>query len=316
MNIYQIIIRILISGGVLLSLYTGAFDYATALAVLSIIYFFSYIILPKGKNSKYMFLIIDTIFISIAVYLTGNAYLSLFVIPLFSEFVKDIRDIGYFFLLSASPVMISLYVSDFSELTIVPILFAGLVGIYGLYKTFIEKDSHYKELKQEMENLYIKNISFQEKIEQLSKKEQLYQSLKKLRDNRFPLKIWIYDLNEIMGTDGVIFFDFTEHKCYSTGKVECNKDILKYIQEPVQKISSQEINEEKGFPHITASFIDINGEPVGALIFFSSLKDINLSDIEFIREQLILYFLENSGKEISKEDSGITSGGKEKAEGD
>jgi len=167
MNIYQIIVRVLISGGVLLSLYTGSFDYATALAILSIIYFFSYIILPKSKNSRYLFLIIDVIFISIAIYLTGNAYLSLFVIPLFSEFVRDIKEIGYFFLLASSPLMISLYVSNFSELTIIPILLAGLAGVYGIYKTFVDRDNYYKQLKTEMENLYIKNISFQEKIEQL-----------------------------------------------------------------------------------------------------------------------------------------------------
>lgn len=302
MSIYQAGIRLLIVIGIIISLYSGDFDYTPAITLLAIIYFFSYVLIPKGKNTKYLFLLVDIAFLSIGIYFTGNSYLVLFLVPLFTEFVRESKEIVYFLFSSAIPLYLALYTSNFSDLSIPLILAAGFFGIAGLYLAYKQKDKYFEELKNDMENMYIKNISFQEKIEQIEKKLRIYNFLETLRERKFPLKLWIYDLNELLGTDGIILFDFEKNKCFSTGNVECNKDILKYIEKPFQKFENTEINHIFNAPYIYSVILDDGKNPVGAMIFISKLKDINPDFIKIVKEQLTLYFLE-SNKPNSEEES-------------
>ena len=301
MGIYSTIVRFFIALSVIVSLYTGDLEYNTALTILSLIYIAGYLLIPKNKNTKYLYFLIDAVFISFAIYLTGYTYLSVLIIPLFSEFVKENRDIIYFLTFSFIPVFTALYTANFSEFSFVPLILGGLVGIYGLNKTFIQKEKYFNDLKNDMENLYIKNISYQEKINQQEKILSVYNSLKKMRKNRFPLKIWIYDINEILGSDGIMFFDLKNNRCYSTEKIQCNKEILKFIDRPFIEFKNHEVNKILNAPYVYAITIENNKDVVGIVVFVSKLKDIDKDNLELIRDHLVLYSIENTETSMDKD---------------
>jgi len=292
MGIFSTTVRIFIALSVILSLYTGDLEYSTALTILSLIYIAGYLLIPKTKNTKYMYLLIDTIFISFAIYLTGYTYLSVLIIPLFPEFVKENRDIMYFLAVSSIPVFTALYTANFSEFSFIPLIAGGLIGIYGLNQTFIQKEKYFNDLKNDMENLYIKNISYQEKINQQEKILSVYNSLKKMRKNKFPLKMWIYDINEILGSDGIMFFDLKNNKCYATEKVQCNKDILKFIDKSFLEFKNHEVNKILSAPYVYAVTIEDKKDVSGIVVFVSKLKDIDKDLLELIKDQLVLYSIE------------------------
>ena len=301
MGIYSTVVRFFIAISVIVSLYTGDLEYNTALTILSLIYIAGYLLIPKNRNTKYLYFLIDVVFISFAVYLTGYTYLSVLIIPLFSEFVKENKDILYFLTLSSIPVFIALYTANFSEFSFVTLLIGGLVGIYGLNKTFIQKEKYFNDLKNDMENLYIKNISYQEKINQQEKILSVYNSLKKMREKRFPLKIWIYDINEILGSDGIMFFDLKNNRCYATEKIQCNKDILKFIDRPFLEFKNHEVNKILNAPYVYAVTIENNKDITGIVVFVSKLKDIDRDILELIRDQLVLYSIENTETSMDKD---------------
>ncbi|SNZ11053.1 hypothetical protein SAMN06265182_1994 [Persephonella hydrogeniphila] len=301
MGIYSSILRIFIAISVILSVYTGDIEYSTALSVLSGVYIFAYFLIPKNPSSKRLFFIFDIFFISISIYLTGYTYLSLLIIPIFAEFVKDTKEIVYFSTLSLIPVFTSLYISNFTELSFIPIIFAGTTGILGLYRTFSDRENYFRELKNEMENLYIKNISYQEMINQQSKILKVYSSLKQMREKKFPLKIWIYDINETLGTDGIMFFDIKNNRCYSTEKINCDKSILNYIDKPVIFFKNHEVNKKLNAPHVVAITVEDKTDVYGIVIIVSKLKEIDKETVEIIRDNLVLYInelSENTNKDM------------------
>ncbi len=301
MGIYSTIVRFFVALSVIVSLYTGDLEYSTALTILSLIYISGYLLIPKNENTKYLYFLIDAVFISFAVYLTGYTYLSVLIIPLFSEFVKENKDIIYFLSVSFIPVFTALYTANFSEFSFIPLIAGGVVGIYGLNKTFIQKEKYFNDLKNDMENLYIKNISYQEKINQQEKILSVYNSLKKMREKKFPLKIWIYDINEILGSDGIMFFDLKNNRCYATEKIQCNKDILKFIDRPFLEFKNHEVNKILNAPYVYAVTIENNKDITGIVVFVSKLKDIDRDILELIRDQLVLYSIENTETSMDKD---------------
>ncbi|WP_457624138.1 hypothetical protein [Persephonella sp.] len=315
MNLYQVLVRIFIALSVIISLFSGDIEYSTALTILSVLYIFAFLLTPNNTGSKYIFLIVDIFFITLAVYLTGYTYLALLVIPLFSEFVMDTRESIYFLILSVIPVMVALYVSNFSEFMFIPVIAAGFAGIAGLYRTFYDRERYFRQLKNEMENLYIKNISFQEFIDREGRYRDIYTSLKEMRKNKHPVKIWIYDINEKLGTDGIIYFDIKNRRCYSTGKAKCTKEILQFIDAPVVEFEDHEVNRLLDADHVTAVTVEDNQQIYGVFVFISRLREIDREAIEIVREQLLLYFMENSDEESSDKNSGVASGGEEEEKG-
>lgn len=300
MGIYSTVVRFFVALSVIVSLYTGDLEYSTALTILSLIYISGYLLIPKNKNTKYLYFVIDVVFISLAVYLTGYTYLSVLIIPLFSEFVKESKDIIYFLTVSFIPVFTALYTANFSEFSFIPLIIGGLIGIYGLNQTFIQKEKYFNDLKNDMENLYIKNISYQEKISQQDKILSVYNSLKKMRKNRFPLKIWIYDINEILGSDGTMFFDLKNNRCYSTEKIQCNKEILNFIDRPFIEFKNHQVNKILNAPYVYTLTIENNKDLTGIVVIVSKLKDINKDQLEMISDHLILYSIENPQKIVDR----------------
>ncbi|MDQ7056872.1 MAG: hypothetical protein Q9M89_10705 [Persephonella sp.] len=312
MNIFQILIRFFIAFTVILATLNGNVDYSGALFSLSGMYFLSYLLVPKNTNTKYLFLLFDIFFISISTYLTGYVHLSMLTVPLFVEFVRNYRDTLYFLSLSSIPLFISSYISYFSEFTFLSTTLAGLIGIYGLYSSFSKIEKDFKEAKNEMENLYIKNISYQEKIQQQEELLSILKSLKKMREEKIPLKLWIYDINEILGIDGIVYFDFLNSRCYSTEKVKCEKDALKLIEGDFELYQNHDINRIFNAPYVFAITIGKGEEIDGVLFFVSKLKPLNAEVIKIIKDQLNLYMLELSAEKISQKDSSITASREEK----
>ncbi|WP_457639612.1 hypothetical protein [Persephonella sp.] len=315
MNIYQILVRIFTAAAVVVSLFSGDIEYRTALTILSGIYIFLFLLIPKGQSSKYVFLIVDILFISFAIYLTGQTYLSILIVPLFSEFVKDQKDVLFFSVFSSIPVLTALYISNFSEFLFIPIILAGVMGTAGLYRAFTDREKYFNELKNEMENLYIKNISFQEAMEDQSRLLELYESLKKMRENRFPLKVWIYDINERLGTDGIIFFDIANNRCYSTGDANCSKELLRYIDAPVVNFQEHRVNEILDAEKVVGITIEDRDNIYGIIFIASKLKEIDLQALQLIKDQLTLYFLELQ-EEPSQKNSSIGTGREKETDSD
>jgi len=316
MNVFQLLVRVFIAVAVITSLFAGDIEYSTALVLLSGIYILAFLLTPKNSTGKYLVLLMDIVFLSIAIYLTGYTSLSILVVPLFAEFVKDIKDIGYFSLLSVVPIAISLYVSGFNDYIFLPIILAGVMGIAGLYKTFADREDYFRQLKNEMENLYIKNISFQEIIDLQGKFNRLYSSLKEMREKKHPIKIWIYDINEKLGTDGIVFFDLQHNRCYSTGKTTCRKELLEYIDEPFMVFKNHPVNSMFDAPYVYVITVEDRDKVYGVFAFVSKLKEIDPQLIKMVSEQLLLYFLENSDDKPSNKNSGVASSRKEEGKGD
>ncbi|MBK3332360.1 hypothetical protein GWK41_04670 [Persephonella atlantica] len=314
MNIFQALIRFFIAITVVLATINGNIEYSGALFSLSGIYFLSYLLVPKNPNTKYLFLLFDILFISISTYLTGYVHLSLLTVPLFVEFVRNYRDTVYFLALSCVPLFVSSYVSYFSEFTFLTITLSGLIGIYGLYHSLSNIEKQFKEAKNEMENLYIKNISYQEKINQQDKILKILKSLNKMREEKIPLKLWIYDINEILGTDGIVYFDLLNSRCYSTEKVKCEKDALKIIEGDFQFYHNHDINRIFNAPYVCGITIGKGEEIDGVLFFVSKLKPLNPETVKIIKDQLDLYMLELSAEKISQKDSSITASRQEETD--
>ncbi|NPA57771.1 MAG: hypothetical protein GXN94_00610 [Aquificae bacterium] len=316
MSIFQFLVRVFIALAVASSLFMGKIEYSTALALLSGIYILAFLLIPKNATSRYIILLMDVVFLSLSIYLTGYTYLAFLVVPLFAEFVRDWKDTIYFLLLSAFPVAVALFVSGFNDYTVVPITVAGLLGTAGLYKTFADRERYFRHLKNEMENLYIKNISFQEMVDRLGKLKEVYSSLKKLRKEKLPLKLWIYDINEKLGTDGIVYFDFINHKCYSTGEAVCKKELLQHIDSPFLVFRNHQVNDLMEAPFVYALTVEDRDRVYGILIFVSKLKEVDQQLLEVVGEQLFLYFIENSDQKPSDKDSGIAAGGEGEGKGD
>ncbi len=314
MEFFPVLIRLFIALTVIIVAFTGDIEYDVALFSLSGVYLISYFLIPKTNNTKYIFLIIDTLFISISIYLTGYIHLSMLIVPLYYEFVKEKKDSVYFLILASVPVLISLYVSYFSEFAIIPLTIAGLTGIYAIYYSYSSIENYFKKLKDEMENLYIKNISYQEKIEQQEQILKILKSLNKMREEKIPLKLWIYDINEILGTDGIVYFDLLNSRCYSTEKVKCEKDALKIIEGDFQFYHNHDINRIFNAPYVCGITIGKGEEIDGVLFFVSKLKPLNPETVKIIKDQLDLYMLELSAEKISQKDSSITASRQEEAD--
>ncbi len=314
MEFFPVLIRLFIALTVIIVAFTGDIEYDVALFSLSGVYLISYFLIPKTNNTKYIFLIIDTLFISISIYLTGYIHLSMLIVPLYYEFVKEKKDSVYFLILASVPVLISLYVSYFSEFAIIPLTIAGLTGIYAIYYSYSSIENYFKKLKDEMENLYIKNISYQEKIEQQEQILKILKSLNKMREEKIPLKLWIYDINEILGTDGIVYFDLLNSRCYSTEKVKCEKDALKIIEGDFQFYHNHDINRIFNAPYVCGITIGKGEEIDGVLFFVSKLKPLNPETVKIIKDQLDLYMLELSAEKISQKDSSITASRQEETD--
>ncbi|WP_456401743.1 hypothetical protein [Persephonella sp.] len=267
--------RLFITVGVIAAIYVGNIEYKHALSILSLIYLFLHILInyPEEKEiSKYISIFIDVSFLTFMIYMTGLPYLAVFILPVFSDFLYSKKDIGIYTILAVIPVGTSLYISNFSDFLFIPLILGGMAGMLKLRQVFIKKEKYFREQKDEMENLYLKNIAYEEKIDQLNRLFSTLESLQKLKDGKLTFQGWLYELNEILSTNGIVFFDFTERKCISAGEIDCNKEILKYITDTIQEFEDSSVNELLNSDYTVSILIENEDSILGILVIAYKFK--------------------------------------------
>lgn len=275
MIIYHILVRLFITTGVTAALYIGNIEYKTALTILSVVYLFLHILInfPEEKDiSKYISLTVDVSFLTFMIYMTALPYLAVFILPVFSDFLYNKKDILLYTLLGTIPVGTSLYISNFSEFLFIPLILGGMAGMIKLRQIFIQKERYFRQQKDEMENLYLKNIAYEEKLDQYARLFSVIESLQKLKDGKLFFQGWLYELDEILSADGVAFFDFNERKCISTSGIKCEKEILKYVTDPIQEFKESPVNELLGSEYVVTLLIENNETISGVLIIAYRFK--------------------------------------------
>ncbi len=275
MIIYHILVRLFITTGVTAALYIGNIEYKTALTILSVVYLFLHILInfPEEKDiSKYISLTVDVSFLTFMIYMTALPYLAVFILPVFSDFLHNKKDILLYTLLGTIPVGTSLYISNFSEFLFIPLILGGMAGMIKLRQIFIQKERYFRQQKDEMENLYLKNIAYEEKLDQYARLFSVIESLQKLKDGKLFFQGWLYELDEILSADGVAFFDFNERKCISTSGIKCEKEILKYVTDPIQEFKESPVNELLGSEYVVTLLIENNETISGVLIIAYRFK--------------------------------------------
>jgi len=273
--IYHILVRLFITTGVTAALYIGNIEYKTALTILSVVYLFLHILInfPEEKDiSKYISLTVDVSFLTFMIYMTALPYLAVFILPVFSDFLHNKKDILLYTLLGTIPVGTSLYISNFSEFLFIPLILGGMAGMIKLRQIFIQKERYFRQQKDEMENLYLKNIAYEEKLDQYARLFSVIESLQKLKDGKLFFQGWLYELDEILSADGVAFFDFNERKCISTSGIKCEKEILKYVTDPIQEFKESPVNELLGSEYVVTLLIENNETISGVLIIAYRFK--------------------------------------------
>ena len=272
---YSVLVRFFIVLGTILTVYFANIDYGNPLILASLAYLVLYIIVVEAENRswiKFLFLGIDMIFISMIIYFTGFHYLSVFIIPLIADFIDSKKDIFIFSLFAIIPITVSLYISNFTDILFIPLIFAGLAGFFKLKGLIDKKEKELKKIREEIEEIYIQNIKYQDKLEENKKIIDTLNLLKDLQEGKLNLKQFIFILKEILSADDIVFFDYLKSKCVSTDRNKCDKSILKYISENPQIFTKSLINEKFDAEYIVSVVLENKKGIIGIIFFIYKLK--------------------------------------------
>ena len=287
---YSALVRVFIVLGIVIAIYFANIDYGIPLILMSLVYVFLYFIIfdYEEKNwLKYIFLIIDMLFITTMIYLTGFPYLSVFIIPIISDFIDNKKEIIFFLLTSLIPVGMSLYISNFTDFLFIPLILGGLAGTLKLKAVLNKKDREIKKLKEDAEEIYIQNIKLQDKLEETKKVLEILRLLKKLQNNDISLKQFIYILKDILEADDIVFFDYINAKCISTDRNKCDKSVLKYIKENPQIFTKDIVNEKFDSEYVVSLILEKDEHIIGVLFIVFKFKP---KDSKLFYQLIIDYF--------------------------
>ncbi len=252
-----------------------------------IFYFFE-----KNKIYYYINLVVDIAFILIISFTTSSPYFSLFVLPFISNFLNSYKSFLYYLALSFIPIGSGYYISNFSSFLIIPLFFSTILGYLKLKREQDRINRYVKGLKDDMENLYIKNIAFQEKIEEYKDISSIYTIMNKLKDKKINIQSWLYGIYEELNTDGIVFFDFKDNKCINIGNGKCDKELLKYITEEIDVLEDTPVNEKLGSAKVVSILCEQDGN-INCVLLFSYIGDLNdnFEKFKIIKDYLTLYYL-------------------------
>ncbi len=297
--IYSFFIRFFVVLGIIASLIIENVEYKSALIILSIIYllFFSILaITSEGKkNLKYVFYAVDVAFLSFIIYITGLTYLSNFVIPFFSEFLDGKEEFSYYGFLSAVPVGLALYLSNFSDYIFLPLIFSGITAIYKVKREFEEKEWNLKKIKSQMDNLYKENLKLQEEILENQISMQLLPTMQSIIKKELSFKEGLYQLNEFFRAKGIAFIDFVNHRCIAVGDAECKKEVLAFVKDEIQVLENKEITELLNCYKVYSVVISNKDDLVFGILFILFDDDVLISEnlLNIIKDYLDFYFSKN-----------------------
>jgi hypothetical protein len=292
---FELGIRLIITITAIYLIFSSNLEYKIALSALSGLYLIQFMIFyffEKSKIYSYINLLVDIAFIIIITATTKNPYFSLFIIPFISSFLRNFKSFLYYFLLSLIPIGFGYYVSNFNAFLLVPISLTAVLGYLKLKKEQDIINKYIRELKDEMENLYIKNISFQEKISQYQDIDSVYDTMKKLKENKINLNSWLYGIYEQLNADGVVLFDFKNSRCVNIGTGKCDKELLKYITEELDILEDTPVNDKLNAKKVVSILCELNGN-INCVLLFVYSEELNddFEKFKIIKDYLTLYFL-------------------------
>ncbi len=293
--IFELGIRIIITITALYLILNSTLEYKIALMALTGIYIIQFMIFyffEKSKFYNYINLLVDVLFILIISGATKNPYFSLFIIPFISNFLNNFKTFSYYLLFSFLPVGFGYYLSNFNEFLLFPLVFSAILGYLKLKREQDIINKHIKDLKDDMENLYIKNISFQEKIEEYNDINTIYETMKKLKENKINLNSWLYGIYEQLNANGVVLFDFKNSKCINIGTGKCDKELLKYITEELDILEDTPVNEKLNANKVVSILCELN-DNINCVLLFVYSEDLNdnFEKFKIIKDYLTLYYL-------------------------
>ena len=292
---FSALIRLFIVIGIILAIYLSKLEYTIPLALLSVAYLILFFIIEPEEKSllKYIFLLIDITFLSSVIFLSGLPYLSVFIIPLFSDFMRTKKDLIIFTILSTVPIGLSIYMSNFKDLLFIPLILGGVVGFFKLEANYNKKEKRFKKLKKDMEEVYIQNIKFQDILEEQKKLISVLKLLKMLKNKELRFKEFLFRLKENLNADGIVYFDYINSRCISTDNSKCEKAVLKYITKDLQIFENSVVNEILKGGYIGSIVFEQNGKFSGVLFIVYKIKPRDNSNIyETIRDYINLILCE------------------------
>ncbi len=294
--ILEFLIRVLIAVTVLYFIFYENFDYKIPFLSLVIFYVSLFFLLStffkSSRNIRYTLLFIDTVFISIFVYLSSYPEIGLFILPLALNFTESKKAIFIASVMAVVPIFISVYISSLSEIAFLPLYIAFVASVVGIYRKIRNEKRFLDKIKSDMEDLYEENINLRDIIE----KQKIYINLlhvsNQLLEKKLSLNSYLAVIFEYTTSKGVLFYDFNQKKCIAIGEVECKKDVPKYIVPGFNILENTKVNELLDTPFIVAVSIETNRHTNGFLLFCYEVFDEKETKlIKVINSYLKAYFV-------------------------
>jgi len=304
MHKYSILARFFIIIGIIWAIHILNIEYSQFLILLSLAYFVGFLILVPSEEKKiikYLLLILDIAYITAIIYLTGLPYVAVFILPLLTDFMDDTKDIVIFSVLSAIPVGLSLYLTNFTDLLFIPLILGGAVGFFKLKALLMAKEKYFNNLKLDFEDIYIKNLKLQDSLEKKKEFFNFLKLLKRFRNKEIKFRDFLVNLKEYFKADNIMFFHHLSGKCIKIKNSDCNPKVFEYITENPQLFSNSVVNELLNSDYVLTLVIEYKGKPIGTLIFlFKNRPNINDKYIEALLDNFRLFYLEAEERRKSR----------------
>ncbi len=251
-------LRLIIVVSILVYINFYNFDYKIPLSILAVSYFIGSLILyplSRGNFLKHFLYIIDVSIITYFTYTTGSTYFSLFWIP-FLFYMKNIYDVILFSIYTFIIFGISLYLSGFSDFTVIFLLFSFIVVLVKDYfetQYFKKRISYYNNIAKE---IYLENLKCNDKSMFYKRFYNIYNAIslfknRKLEDSRF-----VNTLFENLNADSIILYDKVTNNFFtkSLSKIQLKNIDVKLFEDKIYV--GEYFNRELGFKYIISKHFD------------------------------------------------------------
>ncbi|MEZ0323346.1 MAG: hypothetical protein ABWJ98_03430 [Hydrogenothermaceae bacterium] len=271
---FGFLIRFIISATVITTAIVYQYDFKVPLIILSVIYFFQYVILHpflSDRLLKYIIYIIDYLFIGYVVFVTDNIYLSLFSVMLILNITTKLDMI--ILLLFMLPISgISLYKYGFYEFTILFLYVGFLLSIFEIFRKNLESENRYNQLLNLSKEIYRDNLICSDKLDFYQRYYNINMAIKKLKEGDIKLQEFTEALYKNLNCDTAIVIDRVDGS-YSCEGNHCYKaDVIKSF------ISDKDVESLKSNLNVKFVFIREVGEFSVILIY----KDYIMVDKELL----------------------------------
>lgn len=227
---FGFLIRFIMSATVITTAILYQYDFKVPLIILSVIYFFQYILLYpflSDRLLKHIVYIVDFLFIGYVVFVTDNVYLSLFSVMLVLSVATKI-DMIILLLFMLSIFGLSLYKYGFYEFTLLFLYMGFLASIFEFFRKKLEFESRYNQLLELSKNIYRDNLICSDKLDFFQRYYDVNLALRKLKERDIKPEEFVEILYRNLNCDTVIILDKAD-KSYSCKGLHCYDDILNFI---------------------------------------------------------------------------------------